>query len=147
MSKLNLPNVLQCDSSGDKRFSAKFAKIEVYDKLDTIERHYQLCKRFGNKIPQNDYEFKGKSPTHIEINGIELDKSFLSAYYKLLWVKYLDANPNLVSYAKNFDYFVDKFRGKSVNCQADIIKQYVKEGRSSIMNDREVKQLCQILKK
>ena len=146
MSKLNLPNVLECSSEGDKRFSAFFAKVKVFNKEDIIENHYQFCKRFGNEKPKNWYHAKGRKPTHIEINGITLDSKYLSAYYSLLWVKYLDNNPDLVEFAKEFDFFHDKFKGKSKNCQADIIKKYVKEGRESIMKDKYVIELCKFLK-
>ncbi|WCK57549.1 macro domain-containing protein (plasmid) [Aneurinibacillus sp. Ricciae_BoGa-3] len=60
---------------------------------------------------------------------------YLTPFYKLLWVKYLDASPSLVAYASEFDDFTDSFRGNSVNCQADVVKQYVKEGRTSILKE------------
>lgn len=137
--------ILECSSKGDKRFSAFYAKIEVYNKLDSIENHYQLCKRFGDKIPKNWCETKGKTPTHICINNKKLDVKFLTQYYYLLWCKYLDNNPGLVKIAKEYDNFNDMFRGKSVNCQADVIKKYIKDGRGEII--KECKELINILKK
>ena len=77
---------------------------------------------------------------------IELPPSFLTAYYKLLWCAYLDANPNLVEYASRFNDYHDTFKGKAVNCQADVIRQYIKIGRSSILLEPDVKQLRRILK-
>jgi hypothetical protein len=38
------------------------------------------------------------------------------------------------------------FRGKCINCQADVIRQYVKQGRRSIMNDKDVKELNDIFR-
>lgn len=146
MERLNIPKVLECSSEGDKRYSALFAKVSVFDKEDTIENHYQMCKRFSNYVPKNWYDAKGRKPTHIVINGISLDARFLTPFYKLLWVKYLDANPDLVEHAKTFDFFHDKFKGQSINCQADIIKQYVKDGRDSIMKDKNVIELCNSLR-
>ena len=58
-------------------------------------------------------------------------------FYKLLWVKYLDDNPELVEYAKTYDDFHDMFKGKSTNCQADVIKQYIKQGKNSIIEECE----------
>jgi endo-1,4-beta-D-glucanase Y len=50
----------------------------------------------------------------------------LTDWYRLLWVKYLDENPGLVEYARQFDEFTDMFRGKNtVNCQADVIRDYI----------------------
>ncbi|UOE58141.1 hypothetical protein [Cytobacillus oceanisediminis] len=129
--------VLECSSKGDIRFSAFGAWVEVFGKMDKIENHYQLCKRFNGVAPKHWSNAKGKKPTSIVLNGLELDVRFLSPFYKLMWVKYLDGNPDLVQYAKHFDEFNDFFRGRSVNCQADVIRQYVKEGRSSIIAECE----------
>ena len=130
-----MKKVLQCDSNGDKRFSAFNARLEVFGKYDSIENHYQLCKRFDNQKPKHWTNAKGKTPTHIEINNHKLETRFLTQYYKLLWLRYLDENKELAEYAKKFDKFVDTFRGKSINCQADVIEQYVKQGRESIIKE------------
>jgi hypothetical protein len=126
--------VLECSSKGDKRYSAFYAMVKVFGKTDSIENHYQLCKRFGDIIPQTWKDAKGKQPTHIHINSKDYDVKYLSMFYKLLWVKYLDQHPELVDSAKQFDDFHDIFKGKNtVNCQADVIRQYIKQGRDSIM--------------
>lgn len=125
--------VLECSSKGDSRFSSFYAKIEVYGKFDSIENHYQLCKRFGDEIPNTWRDAKGKQPTHISINNIDLDVKYLSQYFDLLWCKYLDNNPELVNIAKTYDDFTDMFKGSSINCQADSIRKYIKEGRKSII--------------
>lgn len=132
-----LMKTLECSSRGDKRFSAFHAKVDVFGIVDTIENHYQLCKRFGSFIPKTWKDAKGKKPTHIVVDGRELDVRFLTPYYKYLWMKYLDQNPELVEYAKQFDNFTDMFRGKSINCQADVIKRYVKEGRFYVLEECE----------
>lgn len=43
--------ILECSSRGDKRFSAFYAKVEVFSKLDSIENHYQSCKRTVDNRP------------------------------------------------------------------------------------------------
>lgn len=127
--------VLECSSKGNKDFSAFYAKVPVFGRVDSIENHYQLCKRFGSEIPKTWRDAKGKKPTHINIGGIDLDIKFLSQYYKLLWCKYLDARKDLVAVASQYDDYSDMFKGQSINCQADVVKQYIKEGRDSILND------------
>lgn len=125
--------ILECSSKGDKRFSAFYAKVKAWGKVDSIENHYQMCKRFGDYKPSNWKDAKGKQPTHIELNGKEYDLKYLSHWYKMLWVNYLDNQPELVEYAKGFDEYNDIFKGKSLNCQADVIRQYIKQGRQSLV--------------
>ncbi|WP_440446624.1 DarT1-associated NADAR antitoxin family protein [Paenibacillus elgii] len=137
--------MLECSSKGDKRFSAFYAKVVAWNKLDSIENHYQLCKRFGEFKPSSWKGAKGKQPTHIELNGKQYDLMYLSQWYKMLWVKYLDDNPELVEYAKGFDDFNDIFKGKSLNCQADVIRQYIKQGRESLVE--EYQELVQVIKR
>lgn len=136
--------ILECSSKGDKRFSSLYAKVKVFGKYDSIENHYQLCKRFGDYIPKTWGDCKGRRPAHIHLNGIDMDIKYLTPFYKLLWCKYLDKHPSLVEYAKQFDDFHDMFKGNSINCQADVIRQYVKKGRASIIE--ECKELICILK-
>lgn len=139
-----LPDVLECSSKGDKRFSALHAKVSVFNQEDTIENHYQLVKRFGDKAPKTWKEAKGKPFTHVEINNKKLDKQFITQWYKLLWTKYLDENPGLAEYARLFKDYNDIFKGNSYNCQADVIRKYVKEGRKAIIG--ECQELVQYLK-
>ena len=135
--------ILECSSKGDKRFSSFYAKVSFYGKVDSIENIYQSVKRDknGNKVK------KGQYVSYININNIILDSKYLTPFYKLLWVKYLDENLHLVSYAKQFDDYNDMFKGKSINCQADVIRQYIKYGRESIMEELLVKELINILNK
>lgn len=135
-------NNLECSSAGDRRFSAFYAYVDVNGFSAPIEYHYQSCKKniYGLSVP------KGAHVDHIVINNKKLPACFLTPFYKLLWVKYLDANPILVTYAKKFDTFSDRYRGKSVNCQADVISEYVKSGRNSIMQSKDVQELLKALK-
>ena len=128
-------NILECSSKGDKRYSAFYAKVKAWGKFDSIENHYQLSKRFGEFKPTSWRDAKGKEPTHIELNGRQYELRLLSQWYKMLWVNYLDNNPELVEYAKQFDEFNDIFKGKSLNCQADVVRQYIKVGRQSLVDD------------
>lgn len=137
--------ILECSTKGDKRFSAFYAYVSVFGINDSIEHHYQNSKRFYDK---SIIKAKGLRPDYIEINGIIYDTKYLTAWYKLLWVKYLDKHPELVQYANTFDDFHDIFKGKNtLNCQADVIKQYVKNGRQSIMNESDVQEFIQLMKK
>lgn len=124
-------NILECSSKGDKRFSAFYAYISVFGLNKSIENHYQGCKGFNVEPIKR----KGAKPDYIIINGNRYDVKYLTPFYKLLWVKYLDEHPKLVEYAKQFDDYNDIFKGHSINCQADVIRQYTKQGRKSIMNE------------
>ena len=130
---------LECSSKGDTRFSAFSAKVKVFGKEDSIENHYQLSKRFlvgGFEVrPQTFRDAKGKAPDFFSVGEMNFPTDMLGQWYKMLWLKYLDEHPELVAYAKGFDEFTDMFRGKAINCQADAIRQYVKEGRESILRD------------
>jgi uncharacterized phage-like protein YoqJ len=135
--------ILECSSAGDKRFSAFGARVSAFGVIRSIEEHYQSSKTIDGASPRFTGYIKGKPVNGCRINGVDLEPRFLTQWYKLLWVKYLDNNPELVAYAKTFDDFSDKFKGKAINCQADVIRQYVKQGRDSIMN--ECKELNDIL--
>lgn len=134
--------ILECSSQGDKRFSAFYARVSFFGNINSIENIYQSVKRdvYGNPVG------KGKKVDHISIKGTKLPPKYLTPLYKMLWVKYLDNNPQLVEYAKTFDAFTDKFRGRCINCQADVIRDYVKFGRDSIMKDNDVQEFIKVLK-
>ena len=129
--------ILECSSRGDKRFSAFYAYVTVNGVNDTIEHHYQSCKRPIAK--------KGMRPEYLEINGNRYPACCLTPYYYLLWVKYLDQHPDLVEYAGHYEDFHDMFKGKSINCQADAIRAYVKEGRKSILQRADVKSFINLM--
>lgn len=130
-----MTKILECSSKGDKRFSAFYARVKAWNKVDSIENHYQLCKRFGDYVPKTWKDAKGKTPTHIHLHGKDYELRFLEQWYKMLWIEYLDKHPELVEFASGYDEFNDIFKGKSINCQADVIRQYVKNGRDCLIED------------
>jgi hypothetical protein len=142
--------ILECSSKGDMRFSAFGATVTMFGKVDTIEGHYQLSKGFFDPNdpkmdlfkPKSIYDVKGKNSKtkDMELMLIEIDGDFYPPeyrleFYKIMWIKYLDEHPELVAYAEYFDDFNDIFKGKSIICQADCIRQYIKEGRESMIRD------------
>jgi hypothetical protein len=116
---------LECSSAGDKRYSAFYAKVIFNGVYDTIENHYQKVKRGkdGTNVK------KGEKVSYFIINTKRFEPTELTAYYRLLWYTYLKQNPELVAYAKQFDTFTDKFRGKCINCQADCVKAFVNKDK------------------
>lgn len=138
---------LECSTKGDIRFSAFGATIELFGHKATIEQHYQLSKRFLDKYgmlyaPKSIYDVKGKNSkvTNMEFAWIVVNDKvfpidFRMEFYKWMWLQYLDQNPDLVKFAEQFDDFNDIFKGKSIICQADCIRQYIKQGRLSMVDD------------
>ena len=113
---------LECSSRGDKRFSALYAKVLAFGVRDTIENLYQKSKRnsAGRSVG------KGQPVDHMVLGGHRYPAAMLTGWYRLLWIRYLDDNPGLVEYARQFDEFTDMFRGKNtINCQADVIRDYI----------------------
>ena len=141
-----MTKILECSSVGDKRFSAFYANVEYGGRETNIERHYQSAKFFKNKPKK----VKGVQPDGVLLKTPDGKKEilfkteFLTPWYKLLWLMYFDANPQLLEYAAQFDEFNDVFKGKSLNCQADVVRQFVLEGRESVF--KEVEPLIKILK-
>ena len=118
--------ILECSSRGDKRFSAFYAYVNIDGKLNSIENHYQLAKRFGDgKIPISWKECKGKKPINFVFRGKVLPLEKLSDYYDWLWKVYLDENPELVEFLKGFDEYSDCFGKIGCNNQAVSIKKYM----------------------
>lgn len=118
--------ILECSSIGDKRFSAFYAHVEFNGIIDTIENHYQSVKFKQNGVHCK----KGEPVHHIVLFNQELSPKLLTPFYRYLWYKYLRNNPELVAYARQFDDFNDKFRGKSINCQADCIRAFINKDNS-----------------
>lgn len=117
--------ILECSSRGDRRFSAFYARITINGKTDSIEHFYQKSKRRrdGKKAE------KGKLFDFFicPFSGLEFPASDISDFYKGLWTTYFSRNPELVAIAEMYDEFSDMFRGKDTkNCQADVIRDYVK---------------------
>jgi hypothetical protein len=141
-----MKRILECSSAGDIRFSAFGAYVTVFGIRDSIEFHYQLAKGFASmKTPEFNASrekkmhhirrAKGRSPDYLVIGPYRMEKRHLSAYYTYLWIAYLDSNPDLVEYASGFNEFTDQFRGKSINCQADVIARYVRGEREEMMTE------------
>lgn len=116
-------DTLECSSKGDKRFSAFYAKITLPNNvIDSIENIYQFSKRFpyqANTIK----EAKGKTPHFFVFLNQEYPINLLSSFYEFLWILYFIQHEYFVDYIKQYSKFTDSFRGKSINCQADIINK------------------------
>ena len=117
--------ILECSSKGDKRFSSFYAVVAFNGITDTIENHYQKCKRniAGHMAG------KGHNVAYVLIAGKQYEPAILTPFYRYLWFKYLKNNKELVEHARQFDDFNDMFKGKCVNCQADCIKAYVNKDK------------------
>lgn len=122
--------ILECSTRGDKRFSAFGAYITINGKRDCIENFYQNAKRKAN----NEVAGKGKPFHHFicPFCGLEFPGEEVSDLYKGLWIIYFNKHPELLIYAAQFDGFNDIFRGKSINCQADVVEAMVKDKNSFI---------------
>lgn len=133
--------ILECSSKGDKRFSALYAKVKFNGKYDSIEKHYQQCKRkYNGQIVK-----KGEKPDYIIVNYYKLPISYLTPFYKYLWYIYFRDHKELVEFASSFDYFTDMFKGKNtVNSQADVISEYI-QNRGKFL--RDIKVILPYLKK
>ena len=115
---------LYCDSRGDRRYSALYAQVTLKDgSVTTIESFYQSVKRDAAGNPVR----KGQPVHHIVIHGRTYPASQLTALYEQLWRLYFTQHPELLDYARQFDTFVDRFRGRAINCQADVIRKLVQE--------------------
>jgi len=136
---MNSKKVLECSSKGDRKFSALYAKVSVFGVQDSIENHYQKSKRDSNGNPVK----KGMPVAYMVINNQRFPPGMLTDWYRLLWVKYLDKNPELVSYARQFDEFTDMFRSrKTINCQADVVRDYLADRNELVRSaDALVKEL------
>ena len=119
-------NVLECSSIGDKRFSAFYAYVNFNGSFRSIEEHYQLSKRFNGEHAPTMRKAKGRKPSDFVVMGRVFDISDLTGWYYYLWYLYLSTNPSLVDYAKEFDDFKDRFKGRAFNCQADCVRLFVK---------------------
>lgn len=123
------PNVLECSSRGDKRFSPLYAKITINGQEKSIEEWYQNSKRTqdGKKAG------KGRPFAYIvdPFTGSKLKKKDANALYRGLWITYLSKNPELVKYAEQFDEFTNFYYSsdKLENSHNYIIAAYVKGDR------------------
>lgn len=133
--------VLECSTKGTdegKKFSAFIAKVSVNGKLNFIEDHYQLSKRFLNDsneliVPKTRKEAKGRRAVCFEVSGIFIPGDYIDQYFGLLWYKYLKSNLHLENILERYEDYNDIFKPKFGLCQADVIREY--------MNDENGKKL------
>ena len=141
--------VLQCHTRGDHRFTPFNCRVVAFDREDSIENHYHRAKRFGEVSPADWREAKELKragarqtrwqigPLSVEVrsnprgDGFRLDDLGIQ-FYVMLWYRYLRRNRHLIAVAAEFDEFEDPFRGKFPFCQADVIRQTVREGLDSL---------------
>lgn len=142
--------ILQCHSRGEKRFSPFFCTVKAFGISNSIENHYQCSKVFSGHPPVTDWkaakDLQGKG---VEQVGWQIGKLYCNKkpnnssfsytpddwgiqWYIALWLKYLRLNPELVEVARKFDDFEDPFKGRFPFCQADVIRQVVREGIDSL---------------
>lgn len=140
--------VLQCHSRGDRRFTPFNCFVPAFGRYDSIENHYHRAKRFGERAPRDWREAKKLKqtarqtgwqigPLAVEVRSNPAGSSFRLddlgiQYYVMLWYRYLRPRPELVAAAAAFDEFEDPFRGAFPFCQADVIRQVVREGVDSL---------------
>lgn len=115
---------LECSSKGDRRFSALYARVKLFNVVDSIENFYQQSKRDVN----GNIAGKGKKAEYLQIRKIRLPIKYATLWYKYLWYLYFVENPMLIHEIKKYDTFTDMFKGKSINCQADVIAQIKEKG-------------------
>lgn len=127
--------ILECSTRGDRRFSAFGAYITIRGKTDCIENFYQRAKRTDD----GSIAGKGKPFSYFvcPFCGLEFPGEEVSDFYKGLWIIYFNKYPELLEYAAEFDDFHDMFKGKSVNCQADVIREMVRDKESFIKNVKQ----------
>lgn len=143
--------ILECHTRGDKRFSPFFTRVTAFGIDDTIENFYQKSKVFlkqdGELVHAKSWQSAKKLQKPPPLGwGLPLWDEFLLpngrwvprkfhvfGWYSSLWVKWLDAHPNLVEYAKTFDDYHDPFKHGFPLCQADCLRLYCKQGRVALM--------------
>lgn len=101
----------------DERFSPRFAQVPVCNRMDTIENHFELSKRFGDApVPRTSADTQGRTPTHFVVGEEAYPVEYLTQWYELLWLKYLDAHPEL----------------DAIPSSNEIVQRYREEGRRAI---------------
>jgi hypothetical protein len=140
--------ILQCHSRGDRRFTPFNCRVVAFGREDSIENHYHLAKRFGSVAPRDWRHAKELERSHrqtgwqigpvaalvrsnAEGSSFRLDDLGIQ-FYVMLWYRYLRTRPELVQAAAEFDEFEDPFRGSFPFCQADVIRQVVRESVESL---------------
>ena len=120
MVKIGREPILECSSRGDKRFSAFYARIKRLGNM-TIEELYQSCKVFPDGSTNlSPREAKGRKAVNME---------YCAIMYDLYWGMYLDENPDLVEYLKEYNGYSDMFGKPGCQCQAVSIYRYMEDKR------------------
>lgn len=146
--------VLDCSPTGEPLLCGHSAMLNVYGKVDTIDNHLQMAKRFylldedGKpaltaldehiyKVPNVDLH-RGRHPDECFIGTLKLKQGFIGQWHILLWVKYLDAHPELAKYITNFIRFVDHSSPSEMVEATTIFKRYTTSGRDGLLDDAKV---------
>lgn len=127
------------------------AKVNAYGWYNSIENHLQFSKRFilpdGHEVSPTSWKDAKLMAKSKDQGGLGFNQS---SYFKLpngqmvptkyyligwmthLWLVFLDKNPKVVEYAKQFDKFTDPYRGHSLVGVDTCVSLYAKEGRESL---------------
>lgn len=146
-------NVLECSLLGDVRFTAQYAMVEVYGERKSIFEHFQGRKRFlddlGEWTQLSVEQTGGMRPLAFHIGGVNLPVRYGMMYYILLWIKFLETNPELIDYLEGFDDYCDSTKQGNRLVGADIIRMYFQgdDGVKYEKSDRgkALKQYCRPL--
>lgn len=105
MIKVGEPPFLECSSKGDKRFSAFYARLKLFNK--TIEELYQSSKIFEDGTTNLSIkDAKGRKA---------INQEKLNELYSSLWDLYFYENPNLLDIVNQYKGFTDIF-GQKGHC-------------------------------
>ena len=100
---------LECSSRGDKRFSAFYARLKIYDNR-SIEEIYQAAKVFEDGSTGLTWrQAKGRKPVNIDE---------VRRLYSYLWDMYIIENPELLQVLLDASGVSDMFGQKGHQCQA-----------------------------
>ena len=100
---------LECSSRGDKRFSAFYARLKIYDNR-SIEEIYQARKVFEDGSTGLTWrQAKGRKPVNIDE---------VRRLYSYLWDVYIIENPELLQVLLDASGVSDMFGQKGHQCQA-----------------------------
>ena len=82
---------------------------------------------------------KGTEPLdHIVVQSRKLPPSDLKYYLTILWIAYLDQNPEFIQVLQEYDRYTDMFNGVYIlDSQAEILTRYKEEGRSVLIKECE----------
>ena len=129
-----MTKVLECSKLGDARFSPEYAKVRFFGREETIETFYEECQKNKRNLTR-----KGTEPfDHIVVQSRKLPPSDLKYYLTILWIAYLDQNPEFIQVLQEYDRYTDMFNGVYIlDSQAEILTRYKEEGRSVLIKECE----------